>query len=37
MKKDLNNRNPFKEFTTEEVKGWAKENFGQWLKNIQIT
>jgi hypothetical protein len=38
MKKDLNNSKLFKEFTTEEeAKSWAKENYRQWLKDIQIT
>jgi len=38
MKKDLNNSKLFKEFTTEEeAKSWAKENYGQWLNDIQIT
>lgn len=38
MKKDLNNSKLFKEFTTEEeAKRWAEENYGQWLKDIQIT
>ncbi|MBE6087089.1 MAG: hypothetical protein E7206_03340 [Clostridium beijerinckii] len=36
MSKNLNHL--FKEFTTEEdAKKWAKENYGQWLNDIQIT